>query len=252
MFWSLGNQWFIRPIMGDWNPEAWSSVHRGLSTALTFQSPTDGPNSQFMTERDSVHRRALKEIQKLTEEVQANMKKAQTRLDAYMDRPVPMVTQWYFEDVEPIMLGRQSIFIQRKIHNTFVTLFSTRHQELTTLNSDLNSLRDFLSTVPQNVICRFNPKALSYQSKVPDSRHDRRLARLDPLSKRMEIGLAKLPKVLWTRDFPSFLAAVLSNCKVNSEVYYFPMDHREHSVSRYFFNTESRIRYELDAFLLSS
>jgi hypothetical protein len=114
---------------------------------------------------------------------------------------------------------------------------------------DLEQIVDFIwGRIPEGMIIRVDSSILSTvtSAKPPDAT----LVCWQQLVKRMGAAIARFPRVLWVQGLEPFVSAVIRSCSVDPGVCYFPMQHSEHSLSRFFFNCHREQRVKIDEHLL--
>jgi hypothetical protein len=174
------------------------------------------------------------------------------RLQACLQKPIPRVSPFYFDDSSAIMFVRQHAWVLRETRELFLRMHQKSCEDLRRsmlIHSAILSL--FVSRIiPKNIVCRVNHELLCVLGAM-DDREQQQLRRLQSLVIRMDAAIPRLPRARWSRSFPEFLAILASHCQPDPVLLYFPPGPMEQSLARYFFNPESPHRSQIDKRLLA-
>jgi hypothetical protein len=174
-----------------------------------------------------------------------------SKLCRFVDHPTPILTNWNFEDIHPILFLRHHIFILREIHQLYLNIHTLRHCEVSTFLTEQTSLFQFFTEpiIPLNLICHVNFDALNWkESLLSDERNLRKLQRRAQI---METAINLLPRLIWMEEYEKLINVILAHCNWDSNLQFAAPSEAEDCLARYFFKPNSDFREQIDSVLIN-
>jgi hypothetical protein len=145
------------------------------------------------------------------------------------------------------MFIRQYTWVMREIRHVLLSVWSQRHAEFDFRLSNLRALQSLFQIIPSDVVCRVDRDALNWRILRAETSEEKSIKYLQELARRMDQGIRRFPKALWEHSIEEFLLLMVKTSRPEPDTAYFPQGRLEYSLSRCFFNPESKFRVRIDS-----
>jgi hypothetical protein len=229
---------------------SWCNFHPDLTPHLTFSAaPSNGGIrwAGFKLKRASAHSAVVLDLQILLPEVTRAIARASERLSALLEAPV-LEVDMAFDSADSIFLARQYRFALKKIQVRKISTFSVRHAALRARSEAIQALIDFFEgdVIPLGVMCTLNDSFVTMYSPNTPNEPDRIVEYLVKFATRIDSELRDRKKAGWATDFGGFFAGIVRGSRCEREAGYVHPTAAEESLSRYFFNSRSKVKAGVD------